>query len=124
MPAMSESHPAVERRRAVRLRPLPELPASALLLGGEEADLDVSDVSVGGLAVMARPALAGLTKGSRHRISLALGRYGAYELEVEVRHRGGDEAGTIGLQLVDPPAEATSALGRYVAELLERGASS
>ena len=121
---MSESHPAVERRRAVRLRPLPELPVSALLLAGDKTDLEVSDVSVGGLAIVARPELTDFTKGTRHRISLALGRYGAYELEVEVRHRGGDEAGTIGLQLVDPPPPATSALGRYVAELLERGASS
>lgn len=121
---MSENRPEAERRRAVRMRPLPELPARARLLGDSPVDLSVWDVSVGGLAVTGGNALATLTPGTRHRISLDVGRYGSFELDVEVRHRGGEHTDVIGMQLIDPPPAATTGLGRYVAELLERGAVS
>lgn len=114
---------ARERRRGVRLRPVPELPAEARLLD-DDRELSVWDVSVGGLAVSMREDLRDLELGSRHRVRLSLSRYGELDLEVEVRHRGGDAAGTLGLMLVDPPSRAVAVLGRYVAELLERGAPS
>jgi len=114
---------ARERRRDVRLRPMPDLPAEARLVDGGRA-LGVSDVSVGGMAVSMNPELEHLETGTRHALKLDLGRYGELELTAEVRHRGGGAAGTIGLMFVDPPAGAVSALGRYVAELLERGALS
>ena len=93
-------------------------------MGEHERDLDVWDVSVGGLAVVADGTLGVLAKGTRHRVLLDVGRYGSFEVDVEVRHRGGDDAGMIGMQLVEPPPAVTSGLGRYVGELLERGASS
>lgn len=122
METMSTSE-ARERRRDVRLRPMPDLPAEARLLEGDRA-LGVADVSVGGMAVSMHPELEALEPGSRHVLELDLGRYGTFELTAEVRHRGGDAAGTIGLMFVDPPSDAGTALGRYVAELLERGALS
>jgi hypothetical protein len=121
---MSEDRPEVERRRAVRMRPMPDLPARARLVGDSPVDLQVWDVSVGGLAVTGGNALAALTRGTRHHIALDLGRYGAFEVDVEVRHRGAQHTELIGMQLIDPPPAATTALGRYVAELLERGAVS
>lgn len=114
---------ARERRRDVRIRPISELPAEARLLEGDRR-LEVTDVSVGGLAVSMREELGDLELGSRHGLRLSLGRYGDLDLEVEVRHRGGDVAGTIGLMFVDPPSQTVSTLGRYVAELMERGAPS
>ncbi len=105
------------------MRPISELPARARLLGGEDLALRVWDVSVGGLAIVADPRIAHLGPGDRTRLHLDLGRYGAFDLDVEVRHRGGD-TGTVGMQLVSPPPEVTTAVGRYVAELLERGAPS
>jgi hypothetical protein len=121
---MRQDRPEAERRRAVRLRPMPDLPARARLIDDSPVDLQVWDVSVGGLAVTGGNALAALTPGTRHRVSLDLGRYGAFELDLEVRHRGGEHTDVIGMQLIDPPPAATTALGRYVAELLERGAVS
>lgn len=121
---MSEDRPEIERRRAVRMRPMTELPAHARLLGDSPVDLSVWDVSVGGLAVTGGNALSALTPGTRHRLSLDVGRYGVFEIDVEVRHRGGGHAELIGMQLIDPAPGVTTALGRYVAELLERGAVS
>ncbi|MFW6049608.1 MAG: PilZ domain-containing protein [Myxococcota bacterium] len=114
---------AKERRRSVRLRPIPDLPAHARLVD-DGTDLQVWDVSVGGLAVVAPPAEAHLQPGTRHALMLDLGRFGTFELQAEVRHRSHDADGTIGMQLVEPPREATTAIGRYVAELLQRGALS
>ena len=114
---------ARERRRDVRLRPMPDLPAQARLSEGD-LDLAVSDVSVGGMAVSMEADLGHLEPGSRHGVRLDLGRFGQFDVTAEVRHRGGDAAGTIGLMFVEPPSDAVSALGRYVAELLERGALS
>lgn len=107
------------------MRPISDLPARAHLLGeGDPVELRVWDVSVGGLAVVADDAVAQLQPGARAKLRLDVGRYGSFEVEVVVRHRGGDQSGTIGMELVDPPSEVTGSVGRYVAELLERGAPS
>jgi tetratricopeptide (TPR) repeat protein/tRNA A-37 threonylcarbamoyl transferase component Bud32 len=121
--AMSQESDAKERRRAVRLRPILDLPAKARLLDGE-LELQVWDVSVGGLAVVDPRQAGAWDRDARHRIHLDLGRYGAFELDVMVRHRTENATGTVGMQIVDPPQEIITAMGRYVAELLERGAPS
>lgn len=120
---MSEDAQIKERRRAVRLRPTHDLPARARLLDGD-VEMQVWDVSVGGLAVVDPKGPHRWDPDTRHRIHLDLGRYGAFDLDVLVRHRTENATGTVGMQLVDPPREATVAMGRYVAELLERGALS
>jgi hypothetical protein len=120
---MSEDAQTKERRQAVRLRPIHDLPAQARLLEAQ-VELQVWDVSVGGLAVVDPKAPGSWDPDAQHRIRLDLGRYGAFELDVLIRHRTDNATGTIGMQLVDPPREVTVAMGRYVAELLERGAPS
>ena len=103
MSGMSEHPNTVERRRSVRMRPLPELPAKvSLLVDSGPVELQLWDISVGGLAITGHSALS----------------------EADVRHLGGGDAGLLGMQLAAPPPQVTSAVGRYVAELLERGAPS
>jgi hypothetical protein len=122
-PSMSQESDAKERRRAVRLRPILDLPAKARLLDGG-LELQVWDVSVGGLAVVDPRQADAWNPDARHRIHLDLGRYGAFDLDMVVRHRTENATGTVGMQIVDPPQEIITAMGRYVAELLERGAPS
>lgn len=112
-----------ERRRSVRLRPVPGLPALAHL-PQDGLDLEVWDVSVGGLAVVTPQQEDRLVPDTRHQLHLDLGRYGHFDFEVEVRHRSGDADGTIGMKIIDPPQGTVSALGRYIGELLQRGALS
>ena len=110
-----------DRRRHVRLKPSAEVPARVALLGDglmREA-LDVIDISVGGMA-LASPALKDSKAGARLKLVITLGAHDDHAVEVVTRWA---IAETIGVELVDPPATATHALGKYVAELLERGAS-
>lgn len=124
MPAMVDSSPPSERRRAVRLRPIPELPARVALLDLPDAVAEIVDVAVGGFAIAQHPSLEALAPSTSHRVKIDLGRYGTFEGIAEVRHRGGGLARTIGMALAFPDKALTTALGRYVAELLERGATS
>lgn len=123
MRMMTASSQTIERRRTVRLRPLPDLPATARL-ADPQLDLQVWDVSVGGLAVVAPTNRGMFEPGTRHRLHLDLGRYGAFDLQVLVRHCTGDAEGTVGMQIIDAPQQVTTVIGRYVAELLTRGAPS
>jgi hypothetical protein len=110
---------ATDRRRHVRLKPSAEVPARVALLGDgpmREA-LDVVDISVGGMA-LASPALKGSKEGARMKLMITLGAKDEHALEVVTRW-----AETIGVEIVDPAPAATQALGKYVAELLERGSS-
>lgn len=112
--------PVSERRRYVRIKPSLELPVRVALVGDgplREA-LDVIDVSVGGCA-LASPALRDAKLGQRLRMQLALGA-DEYPVEVVVRWTSGER---VGVELVDAPASTSQALSRYIAELLERGAS-
>jgi PilZ domain len=110
-----------ERRRHVRLKPTPELPVHVALANGgilREA-LDVLDLSISGLAVSAA-ALGKATTGDRLRLHITLGAAPEIVVDAQVRWRSGDAAG---LELVDPPQRAAQELGKYLAELLERGGS-
>ena len=110
-----------DRRRHVRLKPSVEVPARVVLLGDglmREA-LDVIDISVGGIA-LASPALKNTEVGARLKLVVTLGPHDDHAVEVVTRWAISE---TIGVELVDPPATATQALGKYVAELLERGTS-
>lgn len=112
---------ANERRRHVRLKPTPELPVRVSLAGDGlvREGLDVIDLSVGGLA-LSSPALAGVKPGARLRLHLTLGTSAEEVVEVVTRWTSSDG---IGVELVDPPPATAQALGRYIAELLERGGS-
>jgi hypothetical protein len=113
---------ANERRRHVRLKPTSELPVTVALAGDglmREA-LDVIDLSIGGLA-LSSPALAETKLGERLRLHLTLGTSPEHTIEVVTRWKTQDG---IGVELVDPPARTAQELGRYIADLLERGGSS
>jgi hypothetical protein len=111
-----------ERRRAVRMRPIPDLPASATLLGDSPEPLTVSDVSAGGMALMTTGSLKGLAVNTRLQIRLTIARYGEHVITVEVRYQLA--GGVTGTQFVDLEETAKRSIWRYVAELLERGAPS
>jgi hypothetical protein len=112
---------ATDRRRHVRLKPSAEVPARVALLGDgpvREA-LDVVDISIGGMA-LASPVLKGTKEGARMKLVLTLGAKDEHALEVVTRWTAAE---TVGVEIVDPAPTATQALGKYVAELLERGSS-
>lgn len=111
-----------ERRRHVRLKPTPDLPVYVALAGDGllRESLDVIDLSVGGLALSSSPALAGTQPGQRLKLHLTLGK--SAEHAVEVVARWTSSVG-VGVELVDPPAKMAQELTKYIAELLERGAS-
>ena len=105
------------------MRPLPELAASAELVGsdGARAPLRVVDVSVGGLALARDGALRFAEPSRRLALHIALTNYGEHEVQVEVRWAA---ESLVGVQFVDLGPAATSSVRKYVAELLERGAPS
>ena len=111
---------------AVRMKPLRDLPISLVLAaeGQSPIELDVADVSVGGFGVHSRSAPVSLIVGSRHHVRVGVLSKPPFDATVEVRHRSGDPMGLVGLMIVDGSSAITAALGRYVAELLERGALS
>ncbi|HSO36227.1 MAG TPA: PilZ domain-containing protein [Labilithrix sp.] len=110
-----------ERRRHVRLKPTPELPIHVALAsdGLLREGLDVVDLSVSGLA-LSSTALAKTKAGDRLRLTITIGKAAEHAVEAVVRWTSGD---TAGVELVDPPARTAQELGRYIADLLERGAS-
>lgn len=111
-----------ERRRHVRIRPLPELPVTLARIADEgEEVLEVFDVSIGGLGLVTRGSVADMSRGQRLDLRIDLGRYGTFAIVANVRHVG--EALT-GCELDDLPPGYVPAIGRYIAELLERGAPS
>jgi c-di-GMP-binding flagellar brake protein YcgR len=111
-----------ERRKAVRMKPIPELPASAALLSEPPEPLTVSDVSAGGMALVTAGSLKGADVGKRLQLRLTMSRYGEHVIEVEVRYQ--ILSGVTGVQFVDLQETAKRSIWRYVAELLERGAPS
>jgi hypothetical protein len=107
-----------ERRRHVRTKPDPSLPARAVRTVDAllRESLDVIDISVGGMALATRP----IDVGTRMTLTVTLGAEPERAIEVEVRWAA---TGMIGVEFVDPSHETSHAVQRYVAELLERGAS-
>ena len=110
-----------ERRRHVRLKPTPELPIHVALAsdGLLREALDVVDLSVSGLA-LSSAALAGSGAGDRLQLHITLGTAAEHVVTATVRWTSGD---SVGVELVDPPARTAQELGRYIADLLERGGS-
>ncbi|AKU96814.1 hypothetical protein AKJ09_03478 [Labilithrix luteola] len=113
---------SAERRRHVRVKPTPELPARAVLAsdGPVREAIDVVDVSASGLA-LSSSRLATVATGSRLDLRLSLDRYGDHDLRVDVRWKAGE---LVGVEVVEPTDEAAQAIRRYVGELLERGGAS
>ena len=109
-----------ERRRHVRSKPTPELPARAVLEGSLVSEVvHVIDVSVGGLALAAEGALERQSPGAVLSLRLDLGAYGEHRLAAAVRWTSPT---MVGVELQAPAPAAAQALSRYVGELLERGA--
>lgn len=104
------------------MKPIPDCPARAILVGEHAEPLTISDLSVGGMALVTTGALNAAQISQRLVLRLSLDRYGEHVLTAEVRYVVG--GGLTGVQFVDLSSEATKAVRRYVAELLERGAPS
>lgn len=81
--------------------------------------LDVVDISIGGMALTS-PALKDSKAGARLKLVVTLGVLEDQALDVVTRWAAGE---TIGVEIVDAAPTATQAIGKYVAELLERGSS-
>lgn len=81
--------------------------------------LDVIDLSVSGLALSAA-ALAKAQPGDKLRLHISIGTTPEHVVEATVRWSSA--IGT-GVELVEPPARTAQELGKYIAELLERGGS-
>ncbi len=114
-----------ERRRHVRMCPVPELPAVVQVKsGGQSREALVHDISLGGIGVYLTDAFADLESGATFEMTLDLGPHGKHALTGRVRHVGRDEPGVLGTEFVALEGDAYSAVKRYVAELLERGAPS
>jgi c-di-GMP-binding flagellar brake protein YcgR len=111
-----------ERRRAVRMKPIPDCPASAVRLGEHPEALTISDVSVGGIAFQTLGSLKNAQVNQRLDLRMSLARYGEHTISAVVRYVNDD--GLTGAQFVDLSPEATKAVRHYVAELLQRGAPS
>ena len=105
------------------MRPIADLPASAAVIAGDgsQAAILIVDVSVGGLALARDGAFRAAPAGQRVALQLSLSQYGQHRVDVDVRWAA--EA-VVGVQYVDLSPAATTAVRRYVAELLERGAPS
>ncbi len=114
-----------ERRRHLRIRPLPELPAQVVRLteGGDEA-FEVADVGLGGFALRTAGSLLALHPGDEIDARIHLDHYGTFQVRAAIRHRSASEAGLTGIELLAPPTQVLTALRRYFAELMERGAPS
>jgi hypothetical protein len=115
-----------ERRRHVRIRPLADYLLRATLEdpSGPARPLEVIDVSISGLAVS--PVVEGapsgaLTKGSELALRLVFPQRQEHAVRAVVRWTG---EGVVGLELLEPSEPLRRALGRYIGELLERGALS
>jgi hypothetical protein len=106
-----------ERRRHVRAKPLPELPARVLRMVSAPITetLDVVDISVSGLAILQgmKPESVGSTIGMKLVLPDA-----TYETKGAIRWVA---RGMYGIELVEPTEEVSTAIRRYVGELLERG---
>jgi hypothetical protein len=111
-----------ERRRHVRIRPVLELPAKLLRVDrSPEEALEVFDVSIRGIGIVTAGSMLEASRDEVVRARLDLGRYGVHEIETRIRHVGTTLTGS---ELDEPSPGVTTALGRYLAELLERGAFS
>jgi hypothetical protein len=106
-----------ERRRHVRAKPLPDLPASVVssLSPTISESLDVVDISLGGFALVQGTRTDAV--GSEVALRLVLPS-ATYSITACVRWVA---RGMIGLEIVRPTDDSTAALRRYVGELLERG---
>jgi c-di-GMP-binding flagellar brake protein YcgR len=110
-----------ERRKAVRLKPTPELPARAVLAveGPVAESLTIFDVSVGGMAT-SHPGQGGTAIGRRMTLKIDFAVQGEHSITCEIRWASPQ---VIGIAFLDMTPEATQAVRRYVADLLERGAT-
>jgi hypothetical protein len=104
------------------MKPIAECPAAATLEGDTSESLDVADVSVGGIAFLTNEVLRQVSVGARLTLKLSLSHYGEHRVAADVRYV--NPSALTGMQFADLTPEATKAIRRYVAELLERGAPS
>ena len=114
---------AKERRRHVRMKQIPECTIVVAMVTGSPVttSIPVIDVGLGGLGLELEGPLADMEVGTTFAIRVSIGRYGDHEFLGRVRWKNAE---MVGLEFVEPAEEKTRAVGRYVAELLERGAPS
>lgn len=107
-----------ERRRHVRTKPTPELPAHAVVAldGLMNERLAIIDISVGGMAL----ATARVGNETTASLQLHLAGHGEHRIKVETRWTAGN---TVGVAFVDLSEDTSHAIRRYVGELLERGSA-
>ena len=111
-----------ERRKHVRVAPIPELPATVVLpTAGDDLKLHLLDISVGGLGLWTQRGRANLAAGDEIELQLVLGGK-TVTVEVVIRHASPDHT-LHGVEFVDLPDEVRAIIHRYVEELTERGAS-
>lgn len=112
---------SAERRRHVRVAPLPDLPASVEVENvGNGVKFQLLDISVGGLGLWTQRGKAPFGPGDRIVLKLRLGPKSA-DVDAVVRHTSPD--GTLhGVEFADVADEARTIIHRYVSELTERGA--
>ncbi len=105
-----------ERRRHVRVEPTPALPATATRTrdGLVHERLEILDISISGMRMIAP------NDDSTRDMELRLGLGDKKELHVRVTRRWATDQ-LIGVELVGPSAEVSTALSRYVADVMERG---
>jgi c-di-GMP-binding flagellar brake protein YcgR len=112
-----------ERRQHVRVRPAPGVPLTVLgEIDGERQPLQVLDASVGGLGLLRGSVLGTVQVGQVLALEVSFGGK-IFALEAEVRHIGKFEHSACGVQFRDLTEEQTTAVRRYVADMLERGMS-
>jgi hypothetical protein len=111
-----------DRRRNVRTKPLPELPATAVLLGEGlvHESFHVLDISISGMALEAVGRLSGARVGDRIALKLSLAHFGEHHADAHVRRV---TPSVCGIEFGALAPEAALAVRRYVNELFERGAA-
>ncbi len=110
-----------ERRMKVRVQPR-DLPLEFHVREGVASEqVIVSNIGVGGMGLFAEKMIGGKTVGRRLQGKLDLGTFGTYEVTVEIRYAL--RTGAMGVQFIEPSAQLSDGVGRYVAEALERGSA-
>ncbi len=114
--------PSVERRKHVRVRPIPELPGEvALVPEVPGVTVQLLDISLGGLGLWVQRGRLELAVGAEQQLELSLGQV-TLSVRAVMRHVSSDGS-MLGLEYVEPGDEAQRAINRYVTELKMRGAS-
>lgn len=108
-----------ERRRFVRVRPLPDLPADIRVAAQAPGiELMIADISLGGVGIYVKRG-DGPKAGERVSLRMSLGKKDI-AVDAEVRHVNSDGS-LCGVEFVDVADDVHKVINQYVSELTERG---